>query len=149
MEEKHLIILLISALCVVVFLVIIVVINNMGKSSDIATSEEEKTTIAIKKALTIEDLIDIVANRNSTKNDLTNAVIKVSKEFPFPNKTKGKVTKEAKVYLNFILLVASHTKADAKLVAFMNSEIKKKNPEYTKEIDIYESEGIRQRGNRA
>ena len=56
--------------------------------------------------------------------------------------------KIAKVYLNFVLLVASHRNADAKLIAFMDEELKKANPEYKHEIDIYENEGINQRGKR-
>ena len=148
MEERHLILLLIAALSIVIFLVIIVVIHNMGKNEPKTLTKTQKKVPPASKALRIEDLVDIVANRNSSKNDLTNAVLKVSKEFPFPKKTKGKTTKEAKVYLNFVLLVASHKNADAKLVAFMNTELKKTNKEYSQEIDVYESEGIRQRGNR-
>ena len=147
-EEKHLILLLIAALSIVIFLVIIVVINNMGKPQVKSVKKTHKQVDSTGNELRIEDLVDIAANRNSTKNDLTNAVIKVSKHFPFPKKPRGRVTKEGKIYLNFVLLVASHRKADAKLVAFMNTELKKANKEYSQEIDIYESEGIRQRGNR-
>ncbi len=118
MEEKSLIISLIAALSVIVILVLLVVFSS------------------------------IAANRNSTKNDLTNTIIKVSKEFIFPDKIKGKMPKGIKVYLNFILLVASHKKSDAKLIAFASSELKKANKDYSTEIDIYENEGLRQRVNR-
>ena len=67
---------------------------------------------------------------------------------PFPKKTKGIAPKSAKIYLNFVLLVASHHNADAKLIAFMDEELKKANPDYKREIDLYENEGINQRGNR-
>lgn len=50
------------------------------------------------------------------------------------------------MYLNFILLNAYHKNADAKLIAFMDEELKIPNPEYKTEIDIYENEGIHQRG---
>lgn len=93
-------------------------------------------------------MVEIVANRNATKNDLTNAVMRVAKEFVFPAKIKGKMPKGIKVYLNFVLLLASHKNADAKLVAFCNTELKKTNKDYTREIDIYENEGLRQRANR-
>jgi hypothetical protein len=149
LEEKHLLILLIVALSVVVLLVIMVVVNAMGKSDAKATSRKiNNASNDTSKALRIEDLVDIAANRNSSKNELASAIMKVSQTFPFPKKTKGLVSRDGKVYLNFILLVASHRHADAKLVAFMNTELKKKNPDYTKEIDIYESEGLRQRGRR-
>ena len=148
MDEKHLMLLFIASLSMVIFLVIIVVMHNMGKNDSKPTKSKTTKAPPPKNTLRIEDLVNIAANQNSTKNDLTNAVLKVSKDFPFPTKIKGRVNKESKVYLNFVLLVASHPRADAKLVAFMNTELKKKNKEYSQEIDIYESEGIRQRSNR-
>jgi hypothetical protein len=147
LEEKHLIILLIIALSIIVLLVIVVVVHAIKKPEE-ETKYAPLKVVDPEKAVTIEQLIDIAANRKSSKNDLSNAVVKVSQSFPFPKKAKGELTREGKIYLNFILLVASHKQADAKLVAFMNTELKKKNPEYTKEIDIYENEGLRQRGKR-
>ena len=147
MEEKHLLILLIVALSFIVMMILLAIIKNARPVQTFVsgTYGEEETP---KRKITIEQLVDIAANRKSTKNDLTKAVVELSQHFPFPPKLKGKVTTEGKIYLNFILLVASHKEADAKLVAFMNTELKKKNSEYSKEIEIYESEGIRQRGKR-
>ena len=147
MEEKHLIILLIIALSLIVFLVIAVVVHAIKKPEEELKHSLSGATES-EKVITIKQLVDIAANRKSSKNDLSNAVLKVSQSFPFPKKAKEGLTREGKVYLNFILLVASHKNADAKLVAFMNTELKKKNPDYTKEIDIYENEGLRQRGKR-
>ncbi|WP_024955320.1 hypothetical protein [Sulfurospirillum arcachonense] len=147
MEEKSLIISLIAALSVIVFLVLLVVFSSMGKKS-VVIKKHTKNAPTKNKKLTIEDMLDIAANKNSTKNDLTNAIIKVSKEFIFPSKIKGKMPKGIKLYLNFVLLTASHKKADAKLIAFMSSELKKANKDYSTEIDIYENEGLRQRMHR-
>lgn len=147
MEEKSLIVSLIVAISFVVFLVLFVVFSSM-RSKKKVIRKTKKQKVSTQKKYTIEDMIDIAANRNSTKNDLTNAIIKVAREFPFPKKIKGKLPKGIKVYLNFVLLIASHKKADAKLIAFCNTELKKANPEYSTEIDIYESEGLRQRANR-
>lgn len=147
MEEKSLIISLILALSVVTFLVLIVVFSSMKKNTKKTIIKKKKFTSKSKK-ITIEDMVEIAANRNSTKNDLTNAVIKVSKEFIFPSKIKGKLPNDVKVYLNFVLLIASHKKSDAKLIAFTSNELKKANKEYATEIDIYENEGLRQRANR-
>jgi len=145
-EEKHLITILIFLLSIIIIFIIIYVFNSIKK--DKTVSSPDRIYKKDKKIITIKDMVDIVADRNSSQDDLAKAVIKVANEFPFPPKVKGKVTKEIKVYLNFVLLLASHKKADAKLVAFMNSELKKKNPDFTKEIDLYESEGITQRGKR-
>ena len=149
MEEKHLLVLIIAIVNVVILFVLWALVRNPNKKS---TSNSKRTESDIEKKKrqihVIEQLVDIAANRNSTRNDLANAVMKVSQSFPFPPKIKGKVTNEGKVYLNFVLLIASHKNADAKLVAFMNTELKKRNETYGKEIDIYENEGLNQRGAR-
>ncbi len=147
MEEKGLIVALIVALLIIIILVLVVVISSMGKKSK-KVKVVKKQGIVKGKKYTIEDMVELVANRNTSKNDLTNIIIKVSKEFLFPQKIKGKMPKDIKVYLNFVLLIASHKKADAKLIAFMNSTLKKANSDYSTEIDIYENEGLRQRSNR-
>lgn len=149
MEEKQLVVTLISALSVIIVLILIVVLSTMGKKSTVKrVVSRTPNEILEKKKFGIEDMLEIAANRNSTKNDLTNAVMKVAKELPFPQKIKGKLPKEAKLYLNFILLTTSHKKADAKLIAFMDYELKKANKDYSTEIEIYENEGIRQKSNR-
>lgn len=147
MEEKSLIISLIVALLLVIVLVLLVVFSSMKKPEYRTIKRGIKSPSKVKK-ITIEDMLEIAANRNSTKNDLTNAIIKVSKEFVFPAKIKGKLPKGIKIYLNFVLLVASHKNSDAKLIAFANAELKKANKDYSTEIDIYENEGLRQRANR-
>ncbi len=148
MQEKGLMVALIVALLIIIILVTVVVFSSMGKKSK-RVKIVKKETIEKGKKYTIEDMVEIAANRNTTKNDLTKIVLKVSKDFIFPKKIKGKLPKGIKVYLNFVLLIASHKNSDAKLIAFMNTTLKKANSEYTKEIDIYENEGIRQRSNRA
>ncbi len=126
------------------------VLENMAAAAGLQT----KTTAGQDRAfqvvnrIAIEELIELVAKRTTSKNDLTAAILKASKECPFPKKTKGIAPKSAKVYLNFVLLIASHHNADAKLIALMDEELKKANPDYKTEIDIYGSEGIHQRGNR-
>lgn len=148
MEEKGLIVALAVALFIIIILVLVVVVSSMGKKTK-KVKVVKKQGIVKGKKYTIENMVELAANRNTTKNDLTSAILKVSKEFIFPSKIKGKTPKDIKVYLNFVLLIASHKKSDAKLIAFMNTTLKKVNPDYSKEIDIYENEGLRQRMNRA
>jgi len=146
-QEKGLMVSLIVALLIIIILVLVVVFSSMGKKSK-KVKVIKKQGIVKGKKYTIEDMVELVSHRNTTKNDLTNAILKVSKEFIFPQKVKGKTPKDIKVYLNFILLVASHKNADAKLIAFMDTTIKNVNKDYSTEIDIYENEGIRQRSRR-
>lgn len=146
MQENYLIITIVVVIAIVLISLFIVV-ANLQKT---VLVEVPKTQVQEEKArkIAIEALIDIAAKRTSTHNDLTNAILKAAKECPFPAKEKGVAPKISKIYLNFVLLIASHRNADAKLIAFMDEELKKTNPEYKQEIDMYENEGINQRGNR-
>ncbi|WP_041956649.1 hypothetical protein [Sulfurospirillum arsenophilum] len=146
MQENYLIITIVAVIAIVLISLFIVV-ANLQKTVVVEVAhthaQEEKA-----RKIAIEALIDIVAQRTSSRNDLTNAILKAAQECPFPVKEKGVAPKISKVYLNFVLLVASHRNADAKLIAFMDEELKKANPEYKREIDMYENEGMNQRGNR-
>ncbi|MBP9566563.1 MAG: hypothetical protein KBE02_04730 [Sulfurospirillum sp.] len=147
MQENYLIIVIVAVI-IIVLVSLFIVVMNLQKTVIV----EKKTPQEIKeeeaRKIAIEELVEIAAKRTSTKNELSAAILKAAKECPFPPKEKGVFPKSAKVYLNFILLIASHKNTDAKMIAFMDTELKKANPEYKQEIDIYENEGIHQRGNR-
>lgn len=147
MQEDH-IILAIVAVIAIVLISLFIVVANLQKTVVIRVKDSTPKEVEEARRIAIEELIELVAKRSTSKNDLTAAILKASKECPFPKKTKGIAPKNAKMYLNFVLLIASHHNADAKLIAFMDEELKKANPDYKTEIDIYESEGIHQRGNR-
>lgn len=147
MQENYLIIVIVAVI-IIVLVSLFIVVMNLQKTVIV----EKKTPQEIKeeeaRKIAIEELVEIAAKRTSTKNELSAAILKAAKECPFPPKEKRVFPKSAKVYLNFILLIASHKNTDAKMIAFMDTELKKANPEYKQEIDIYENEGIHQRGNR-
>ena len=147
MQENYLIIGIVAVILIVVISLFIVV-ANLQKTVVIKVNDTKSTTAEEKAKTRIEEMVEIAAKRTSSKNDLTSAILKVAQECPFPEKIKGAAPKKAKIYLNFVLLVASHREADAKLIAFMDDELKRANPHYRTEIDIYENEGIHQKGNR-
>ncbi len=149
--SKYFLPFLIIAVVIVLFILIIAVTRRIGNSKTIVVVKKKRKNVSdnIKKSqYTIEQMVEIAARRDSSKEDLKRAVDIVAKELPFLKKIKYKVPKISKVYLNFVLLIASHKNADAKLIAYMDKELKKVNPEYSTEIDIYENEGFRQRRNR-
>jgi len=146
MQENYLIITIVLVISIVIISLFIVV-ANMQKTVVVEVKHTEAQEEKARK-IAIEALIDIAAKRTSSRNDLTNAILKAAQECPFPTKEKGIAPKVSKIYLNFVLLIASHHNADAKLIAFMDEELKKANPDYKREIDMYENEGINQRGNR-
>jgi hypothetical protein len=146
MQESY-IVAAIGAVVVLTLIALFIVVANTQKTI-IVKVQENGVEEEEKPHITIEALSEIAAKRKTSKNELTKAVLEASKYCPFPQKIKGVAPKSSKIYLNFILLVASHQNADAKLIAFMDTELKKANPDYKTEIDIYENEGIHQRGNR-
>ncbi|ARU47761.1 hypothetical protein [Sulfurospirillum diekertiae] len=147
MQENYLIIAIVAVIAIVL-ITLFIIVANLQKTVVVEVTHHTQEQEDKARKVVIEELVDIAAKRTSSRNDLTNAILKVAKECPFPTKEKGIAPKLSKVYLNFILLIASHRNADAKLIAFMDEELKKANPEYKREIDLYENEGINQRGNR-
>jgi len=147
MQGNYLIITIVVVIAIVLVSLFIVV-ANLQKTVVVEINPKDDVQEAKERKIAIEALIDIAVKRTTTRNDLTNAILKAAKECPFPPKEKGVAPKISKVYLNFVLLVASHHNADAKLIAFMDEELKKANPDYKREIDLYENEGMNQRGNR-
>lgn len=142
MAQKELVLLSIVGVAVLIVFIMIVVFLNITKSKKKKILTQQKET---EKKLTIDTLIEIARDSNTTKNELFQCVKIVLESFPFPSKQKSTVTNEGRKYLNFISLVTSHKNSDAKLIAFMNTELKKKNPDYAREIELYEESGIRDR----
>ncbi len=147
--EKSLIYFLIFAALFIIVLVLFLTFSSMGSKKKVVKKVQKKGTTSYRdKKVTIKEMVEIAANRNSSRSDLINAILKVAKELPFPKKSRGVAPKEAELYLEFVLLIASHKNADAKLIAFCNKELKKANPTYATEIEIYENEGLKQKANR-
>lgn len=142
----------ITVILIGIFFLIVVIVGVLV----FVVARKKSTTVVIKKSVNIEkdeitlkQLIEIAADKNSSHDLLSRASIKLASSFPFPQReNKTSLTNEQKVYLNFILLLASHRNADAKLIAYTSNELKKKNPDYKKELDFYETEGLRQRMHR-
>ncbi len=150
MPNKFFLPFLIVIVAVILIILIVIIIKKMGGGEEVVVRKriKVKSKDPEEKKYTIKEMVEIAARRDSTKEDLKRAVDIVSKKLKFPKKDKYKVPEIAKIYLNFILLVSSHRNADAKLIAYMDAVLKAANPEYTKEIDIYENEGFRERKKR-
>lgn len=136
----NLVLMALVLLVLAIFIYIIVKIKNEGDTDKTQESQLEKNL-----ASKLDELLLIVSNKQSSKDTLEGVAIDFVQNFPFPAKRGENIPKHAKGYLNFILLLARHKNTDAKLIAFVNKELKKRNPTYSNEIDIYEDQGIKQR----
>ncbi len=142
MSKTLLITLIGLGIVIVAVIVISVLIINMKKSKAALKEDSSKKREDLEPEITFDDLLRIVKSKQSTKNDLTKAIIKAARDFPFPQKKGNSLSNEAKKYLNFVFLTAAHPNADAKMIAFMDKELKRVNPSYKMEIDVYEDRGV-------
>ncbi len=101
----------------------------------------------VKNAKTVDiyTYIKIVSDESSSALKIQNAIDEVVKSYPFPKKKEIKAPLSARPYLDFIFRVVCNKNSNAKLIAYMNKELKKANPDYRDEIDTYEEKGIRAR----
>ena len=145
MSKTLLIVLIGLGIAIVAIIIISVLIVNMKKNKLVKQGDSQKKKKSQEPEVTLDDLIKIVSSKQSSKNDLTKATIKLAKDFPFPKKRGSSLTNEAKKYLNFVFLTAAHPNADAQIIAFMDKELKRVNPSYKMEIDVYEDRGVNSR----
>lgn len=140
---------LIVFLILIFFILVFILIKMMLKIKNDTQSSSAKTiNLEQKKAksIGIRDLLEVVIDNNLSKNELfvlCDSFLKLT----IPAKKNGETPMEAKEYLDFILLIASHKNADAKIISHLNSGAKRRNPSYVVDIDNYEKNGLEQRKN--
>ena len=146
MSEKYILIGVVVLIIIVVFIALLIIVKNSTETA--VVTKNSKQQLVAKKRFTIKDMTEIAARKSSTTAELKKAIDVVKNDLKFPPKKNSKFPKDIKTYLNFVLLISSHKNADAKLIAYMDKELKKANPRYLTEIDIYENEGFKERVNR-
>ncbi len=142
MSKTAILITIAVGISVIAVILVSVLVINMKKSKK--SSGDLKTPVKEdKEKITIEEMLKIAKDKNSSKEELTKAVVNVAKKLSFPPKVgKNTIGKEAKKYLDFVFLISAHPNSDAQLIAFMDKELKAKNPSYKMEIDVYEDRGV-------
>ncbi|QKF91841.1 fatty-acid--CoA ligase [Campylobacter sp. CCUG 57310] len=141
MDTKSIVIISLIIAVAAVIAILLLIIFKLRRTPQSRPKVSSEPALKTDENINLNSLLDIVANKSSTKDELFGALKIFTDKFSIPAKQKGKIPNEAKAYLSFILLLASHSNADAKLIAFMNNELKKKNPTYANEIELYEEQG--------
>ncbi|WP_221254691.1 fatty-acid--CoA ligase [Campylobacter sp. 19-13652] len=140
---------LIIALIILLGLVVLLIFlalklaSNTEKVASKETKNEPKISENESKTPDIKELLKFASDSSKSRNDLANLVY-VFCQLKWPQ-FSNPVSKEAELYLSFILLIASHKNSDAKLVTYLNSEAKKLNPAYSNLIEEYENMGLSSR----
>ncbi|RAZ25070.1 hypothetical protein [Campylobacter hyointestinalis] len=133
---------------VIIFIIIVLVVmtalvvniafkNKKSKPNLVSNTNLDQKDIN----LTINDLITIVSDPNSSKETIFKTVRYFISNFKFPQKQDG-VSLETNIYLHFVTLVSKHRNSDAKIISYLNNEIKKSNPNYGLEVDKAEANGM-------
>ncbi len=150
MSTTALILLIGGAVALLLVAVLVIMLLNSKNTKKKASKNINVKKEKIKEPeITFEELLAIVKSKRSSTNDLSKAVIQLVRHFPFPEKKGNVLSDEAKKYLDFVFSVASHPNANAKLIAFMDKELKRANPSYKVEIDVYEDRGLNLRRKKA
>ncbi|RAZ46724.1 hypothetical protein [Campylobacter hyointestinalis] len=133
---------------VIIFIIIVLVVmtalvvNIAFKNKKSKPNLVSNTNLDQKdRNLTINDLITIVSDPNSSKETIFKTVRYFISNFKFPQKQDG-VSLETNIYLHFVTLVSKHRNSDAKIISYLNNEIKKSNPNYGLEVDKAEANGM-------
>lgn len=114
----------------------LVFINKNQKSKP----QKEPIKEPKEKEIGIKDLLIKASSKNLKKDEIKN-LIEIFLKLKWPPKSDP-LSDDAKLFLSFILIIASNKNTDAKLVAELNSQCKKANPSYTTQIEEYESTGL-------
>ncbi len=141
MSTTALILLIGGAAALLLIAVLVIMLLGSKNTKKVSKNINKKEKIK-EPEITFEELLAIVKSKRSSTNELSKAVIQLIRHFPFPEKNGNIVSDEAKKYLDFVFSVASHPNANAKLIAFMDKELKRANPSYKMEIDVYEDRGL-------
>lgn len=105
------------------------------KKTQNVSSESSMTNLNIPS---LEDLIAVVDNPESKKNDLMEAIEIMADHYPVPSANNDK-------HLYFVYALAKHKKSDAKIIVKMDRSFKKASPKMEKMIDTYEKQGLDER----
>lgn len=138
---KSILLIVIAVLLIIIALLGILAIklaffgDNKNKPAQKEPQKEQK-----EKEIGIKDLLIKASSKNLNKDEIKNLIAMFLK-LKWPPKTDP-LSDEAKLFLSFILIIASNKNTEAKIVAELNSQCKKANPNYTTQIEEYENMGL-------
>ncbi|MBR8465762.1 fatty-acid--CoA ligase [Campylobacter sp. faydin G-140] len=147
-SSKIIVVFIIVVLLVAIAILLFALIKFISKGDTQPQQKVSKISSAQTKQLNINDLLRMVSDQNLDKNALFGLVRYFTANLTIPLKVENKIPKEANAYFSFILLVCSHKNVDAKLISYLDTETKKKNPTYVIQIEESENQGIKNRKNR-
>lgn len=144
MNQINIVIIVVAAVLILIVAALILVMLKHNTSVKIKVAPAVKQA-AQAKEITLADLARFAVDKDMGRNELFLLSKSFVEKFSIPAKQGGKVTQEAQEHLNFISKICAHKNVDAKIVAFLSGESKKKNPAFLSEIDKAERDGINSR----
>lgn len=141
----------IVALIAILLIIFIIIIANLFKKSGKQGKRSKKNLNIIYlidngKAVSIAQMNDYLLRENGKIKDLEKIVNYYLDNFRLPAKGVGDgIPNEAVPHMQFISLISRHPNTSAKLISRLNSSLKKKYSGYEREIEEFESSGLKNR----
>ena len=117
---------------ILAIIAIIVVLKSSKKNQKISTNVKQNES---KKEIDFQELIKIVSNKNTSSNDVLNALILFNKYFRIDDK-------HAHDYLIFLSKCLTHKNVNKSIFQYYHNEVKKNNEKYKTELDAIEMKAL-------
>lgn len=128
----------------VVFVLVFVFLFVLKKTSNKKTTTSQSGETQKPKLSELDSMIYIVSQENVSEDEIAKTVENFIRTQRFEKKSSNP-SEICKKQLDFITKLASNKSATAKIIARLNMGLKKNNPEYYKEIEMYEAIGLMRR----
>lgn len=138
--------LLIEAIAGLVVILGLLIFIMLKPKVDLTTKKEYVTPSEPKKKTDLDSIRHVIRNRNSTKEELAEAVDMVLKYHKnIPEKLGVRTNPKFDAYMEIFVTLCRHKNATKDMILKLDKELVKNNPEYKSEINDAITKGLNSR----
>ncbi len=136
---------LVAILAVLIFFLFYV--PKQKKEKEKKKIEERPKSSAVIDYPSFKELVKIVKNKDSTAEDLSDALSLIIEHYGvIPPKLGVRTHPEFTAYAEIIIRICRHPNTNKNIIVKFDRDLEKKNPEYKKEINDFLTKGLNSRG---
>jgi hypothetical protein len=120
---------------IIAILVIATILAVIAVFLFIKKPKQTSKVIPQSKQVSLEDLMDIVKNPNSTKDDILKALKLFNNYFVID-------AKDSHRYFIFLIKALTHKNVDKEIFNYFHNEIKKRNQKFKRELELLEMKAL-------
>ena len=122
------------------FIIILITITILVFKKSKPQSCEMNPSKKEEKEVSLDDLVKILKTEKTEVSKLEDALLQMTKRFPFPESEK-----EANQYFEFVYFFAKNPLSTAKLIVKMQKDLSQVNPKYQRQIEDFQMRGVEAR----